>query len=487
MHLPRPAASRVVLVLVVLVPGLSLPAAPALAQETSDPFPEPIASEEGAIVVDVVEFASIPDVDGEPARMMTLVHEPGTDRLFLSDQRGPIYVVGGDGEVTEYLDVDASAWDVNVDASWREAGVQSFAFHPRFAEAGAPGHGKLYVWTDTRDTEPAADFLPGGGEEAHHTVLLEFTAEDPTVDVYDGGPPRELARFEQPFVNHNGGEIRFNPLAAPGDPDHGMLYVGVGDGGSGGDPLELARDPTSGFGKVLRIDPLGSDGRTGEYGIPDDNPYAAAGDTLGEIYLLGVRNPQHLAWDPATGRMLVADIGQNTVEEVSAVEAGDDLGWNEWEGSFRFVGRSGVDTSDPRSAPGVTYPVAEYDHQDPLLGPRSAVTGLHVVRDGRIPALRGLLLFGDLPSGEIFWVDADDLPDGGQDPVRRVLLRPADGARRGDGGAEEPRTLLELVRRTNREQGRPMAQRVDLRLGTAPGGRIFLLNKHDGTLRLLVP
>jgi hypothetical protein len=463
-------------------------ATPAAAQEgddraVSDPFPEPIEAEKGVIEVDVVEFASIPDVDGEPARMMTLVHEPGTDRIFLSDQRGLLYVVGEDGSVTGYLDVDDPAWGVDVDASWREMGVQNFALHPQFAEEGAPGHGRIYVWTDVGDTGPEPDFLPGGGEEAHHTVLLEFTAEDPEAGTYDGGPPRELARFEQPFANHNGGELTFNPLAESGDADYGMLYVGVGDGGSGGDPLDLARDPGSAFGKVLRIDPLGSDGRTGEYGIPSDNPFVGAADTLDEIYLLGLRNPQHLAWDPATGDMFVADIGQNTVEEVSRASAGDDLGWNEWEGSFRFVGRSGVLLDGARGEPGVTYPVAEYDRQGPLLGGRSAVTGLEVVRDGTVPELEGRLLFGDLPGGELFHVDADDLPDGGQDAIRRVLFRPAGG--QGEGG--EARPLLELVQEKNRAQGRSPASRVDLRLGAAPGGRIFLLNKHDGTLRLIVP
>lgn len=314
--------------LTVLTAAALLWAAPVPAQKTNDPFPDPIETD-GAVEVDVVEFASIPDVDGEPARMHKLVYEPGTGRLFLNDQRGPLYIVGEDGAVTEYLDVGASQWNVGVAAPWREMGVQSFAFHPRFADEGALGYGKLYVWTDVDDTGPEADFRGGGEEVAHHTVLLEFAAADPAVGAYDGGPPRELARFEQPYANHNGGDIEFNPLASPGDPDFGLLYVGVGDGGSGGDPLNLAQDPSSGLGKILRIDPLGSDGRNGEYGIPADNPLAGGGEGLEEIYAWGLRNPQHLAWDPATGTLFVSDIGQNTVEEVSPVSAGADLGWND--------------------------------------------------------------------------------------------------------------------------------------------------------------
>lgn len=458
-------------------------ATPALSQSTSDPYPEPIGTGTEALVVGVTEFVAIPDVDGETARMMELIHEPGTDRLFVNGQRGPIWVVSTDGSaVREYLDVDDPEWNVQVEASGRERGVQNFAFHPRFAEEGAPGYGKLYTWTDTRNTDPAPDFPTEGDRLSHHTVLHEWTARTPEADRYDGGPPREMARFEQPFGNHNGGEIEFNPLATPGDPDFGLLYVGVGDGGAGGDPFDMARDASSGFGKILRIEPLGSGGTSGEYGIPVGNPYAGDDDpdTLEEIFALGLRNPQNFAWDPATGAMFVADIGQNTVEEVSVATAGADLGWNDWEGSFRFDPEGGVHTDDPRSDPALTYPVAEYDQQDPLFGGRAAVTGLHVARGDRISGLTDRVLFGDLPSGEIFAFDADDLTEGGQDGLRRVLLRPS-------AGNGEPRTFLELVREKNAEQGRSPASRTDLRFGTAADGRIFLLNKHDGVLRVVVP
>ncbi|HSR43390.1 MAG TPA: PQQ-dependent sugar dehydrogenase [Longimicrobiales bacterium] len=453
-------------------------ATPAAAQTTDDPYPEPIEAEAGVIVVGVAEFASVPDVGGEPARLMTLRPEPGTDRLFVSDMRGLIYRVSHDGSrVTEYLNVDEPEWDVRVEASGRERGIQSFAVHPQFHQEGAPGYGKLYTWVDTRNTDPEPDFPFVGDRVSHHTVLLEWTADDPGSDVYEGSPPRELARFEQPYGNHNGGDLTFNPLASPEEAEFGLLYVGVGDGGAGGDPHDVAENLSSGFGKILRIDPLGSGGRSGEYGIPGGNPFADDGEpeSLAEIYAYGLRNPQHFAWDAATGRMFVADIGQNMVEEVSPVTPGADLGWNAWEASFGFVDRGAVRTSNRRGDPDVTYPVAEYDHADPLVGPRAAVTGLHVVRESGPPELDGLLLFGDLPSGEIFWVNADDLPDGGQSAVRRVLLDDGSG----------PRTFLELVQAKNREQGREPSQRTDLRLGEGADGRIFLLDKHDGTIRVL--
>ncbi|MEX1196252.1 MAG: PQQ-dependent sugar dehydrogenase [Pseudohongiellaceae bacterium] len=450
-------------------------AVPAMAQETDNPFPDPIEAEDGVVVVDVVEHAELPDVHGMPAQMRTLRHEPGTDRIFVSNQVGRIYDVDDDGTVTEYLDVDAEEWGVDINRSWREVGVQSFALHPQFAEEGAEGYGKLYVWVDTNNTDPQPD-AQTSGDVAHHTVLLEFTASDASAARYDGDAPREVARFTQPYANHNGGDLAFNPLAGPDDADYGMLYMGVGDGGSGGDPLEVGQDRVSAHGKILRIDPLGSNGLNGEYGVPSDNPFVGRSDAVQEIFAYGLRNPQQFAWDSETGQMFVSDIGQNTVEEVSAVSAGDNLGWNIWEGSFRYVGRTGVDANEYQSDADMVYPVAEYDQVDPLLGDGAAVTGLVVARDTNIDALNGRILFGDLPRGEIFHFSADDLPDGGQDALRRVLL---------DAGNGEQR-LLDLVRDKREEQGRESADRVDLRIAEADG-EIYILNKYDGVIRRLVP
>ena len=453
---------------------------PAFAQTTNDPFPTPVAAVEGVIEVDVVEFASLPDIDGQAARMMLLVDEPGTRRMLVNDMRGPLYSLSYDGQtVTQYVDVNADHWGVNIESSRRERGMQSFVFHPQFAQVGTPGFGKFYVWTDTSNKDPRPDFLPGGGDNTHDTVLIEMTARTPGAATYDGGAPRELLRFEQPFRNHNGGQIGFNLLASPGDADFGLLYIGVADGGSGGDPLNLAQNLNSGFGKILRIDPLGSNSDNGKYGIPADNPFAndSGNATLGEIYAYGVRNPQRFAWDSRNGNMFFTDIGQNAVEEISLVTAGANLGWNDWEGSFRFISRAGVSLTNQRGDRRVTYPVAEYDHLDPLLLQRFAATGLYVYRGNAIPQLANRVLWGDLPSGEIFHIDADNLPSGGQAAIRRVLLIH-------DG---EAKTLLQLVQEKNRELGKQPATRADLRYGAGPDGQVFIMNKHDGTIRLLVP
>ena len=451
---------------------------PLVAQSTNDPFPSPIAATEGVIRVDFVEFASIPDIDGSPARMMRLVDESGTGRIFVNDMRGPLYAVGYDGRmVTEYVDVDDPRWEVGVQSRSRERGVQSFAFHPQFGQAGTDGYGKFYAWTDSDNTAPTADFTPSGGGDTHDTVLFEWTARNPSGAIYDGGPPRELLRIQQPFGNHNGGQIGFNPLASPGDADFGLLYVSVADGGSGGDPLNHAQNLASIFGKILRIDPLGSNSANGEYGIPASNPFVGDSGVLSEIYAYGIRNAQRLAWDAVNGNMFLADIGQNIVEKISLVTAGANLGWNDWEGSFRFISRSGVDLADQRGDPTVTYPVVEYGQLDPLLQSQSAASGLQVYRDDAIPQLANLVLFADQPSGELFYIQADDLPSGGQEAIRRILFN--------DGG--QAKTLLELIQEKNAEQGRSPASRADLRFGPGPDGQVFLLNKYDGTIRLLVP
>ena len=256
-------------------------------------------------------------------------------------------------------------------------------------------------------------------------------------------------------------------------PDGSLVLVGTADGGSGGDPLDMGQNLGSAFGKILRIDPLGNNSANGKYGIPRDNPFVNDNNpqTLGEIYAYGVRNPQRFGWDPKNGNMFLAEIGQNIVEEISLVPRGGNLGWNEWEASFRFVSRTEIKLNERRADPKVTYPVVEYDHKDPLLGGNVATTGVIVYRSTAIPQLANLVIFGDNPSGEVFYFNADRLPNGGQDAIRRILFN--------SGGAAK--TLLQLIK-----EKAPSATRADLRFGTGPNDRVFLLNKQDGVIREII-
>src|SRR5688572_13244120 len=457
-----------------LLAGVLL-AAPAMAQ-TNDPY-SPIRAMEGVIRVDLREFATLPDIDSVPARMMLLIQEPGTRNLFVSDMRGPLYRLSADGKtVTQYVNIDDPKWNMDVQSQGRERGFQSFAFHPQFNQSGAPGFGKFYTWSDVTDTLPPADYTPTGQGNTHDTVLLEWTAKAPGAATYDGDAPREVLRLQQPFANHNGGLIAFNPLARQGQVDFGMLYLGNADGGSGGDPMNMAQNMESIFGKVLRIDPSGRNSHNGKYGIPADNPFVSTRGVLGEIWASGVRNPQRFGWDPSNGRMYVADIGQNIVEELSPVPKGGNLGWNVWEASFRYAGRTGVDTAGRRGDRTMTWPIAEYDHTDPVLSNRAATTGVIVYRSSAIPQLGNRIIFGDMPSGEVFHISADDTAATGQDHIRRVLFN--------SGG--EAKTLLQLIREKDAQQGRQPAARADLRFGTGPDDQVFLLNKADGVVRLLI-
>jgi hypothetical protein len=459
-------------------PPAAAPAAPLPPGQTADPFPAPIPERDGVIRINAREFATLPDIDGTPARMMNLEDQPGTKRMFVNDMRGPLYSVSYDGTaVALYVDINDPKWGVGVQSQGRERGFQSFTFHPQFAQAGTPGFGKFYTYTDTPNMTPAPDFTTPGEKPTHDTVLLEWTARTPGAPTYDGGAPRELMRWRQPFANHNAGHVTFHTLATPGSPEFGLLYIGVADGGSGGDPLNLSQNMASGFGKIFRIDPLGTNSRNKKYGIPATNPFVKMKDALPEIYALGVRNPQRFAWDPRNGNMFVADIGQNIVEEVSPVTAGANLGWNTWEGSYRFISRQAVSSEKPRSDPTMTYPVAEWGQVDPLLQNQSASSGLLVYRGKEIPQLSNRLLFTDMPSGEFFYVSADKLPAGGQDAIRRVVF----------GTEGDFKTFLQLIQAKNQAQGRKPATRADLRIIGGPANQIFLLNKGDGIIRVVTP
>lgn len=451
---------------------------PALAQVTSDPFGDHIEANKDVISVGYIEFAKLPDVDGEVALAMDLEREPNGERYFVNDLHGILYTVSENGEVTEFLDLTDGKW--NVDLKWTvlERGFTGLAFHPDYNSVGSDGYGRFYTLLDSTNTEPDPGFTPEGGNNAHDTLLLEWKAGDAGSQIYDGEAPRELMRMEQPFGNHNGGQIAFNPLAEPGTPEFGTLYISNGDGGSGGDPMNMSQNLTSIFGKILRIDPLGSNSSNGQYGIPADNPFVNDADTsiLREIYVYGARSPNRLAWDSKNGQMYVADIGQNTVEEISPVNAGANLGWNIWEGSFRYAGREGVDVGDPRSDASMVYPIVEWDQKDPL-NPQSSVasSGLAVYRGSDIPQLQNLIIFAELVSGEIYYVSADNLPTGGQDAIRRILLS--------DDG--ESKTALEVIQEKNLAQGQDEAYRADVRLAHTTDGKLFLLNKRDGIIRLL--
>ena len=192
-------------------------------------------------------------------------------------------------------------------------------------------------------------------DEAGDTVLAELAGAQPK-----GGPPtfdassqRVMLRVDQPYDNHNGGQLAFGP--------DGYLYFGLGDGGSQGDPHGHGQDPSTLLGSILRLDVEGD-----PYGIPADNPFADGEGGAPEVYLLGLRNPWRFSFDRLTGELWIADVGANAYEEVNRIDpntdAGANLGWNQMEASHCLLLVC--------STEGLVLPVAEYDHGQRLLDHR---------------------------------------------------------------------------------------------------------------------
>jgi hypothetical protein len=430
------------------------------------------------IFVSLQPVAVIPDsTPAAPARISVVTQDP-SGRLLANDQRGPLYSFSeSNGAVSKYLDL--RDYPELAIVSTPEKGFQSFAFHPDFYASNQLGFGRFYTLHTTSNITVPPDTDPGGPTDSH-TLLLEWRTGNPGSATFAPANPavpyRLMFRLKQPFGNHNGGLIAFNPTSPPGDADYGNLYIALGDGGAGGDILEMAQNPSTPYGAILRINPLGADGLQGRYGIVRSNALAQDGSasTLAEIYCFGLRNPQRFGWDAQTRRMFIADIGQGAVEEINLAVNGANYGWDTREGSFSF---------EPGLEVGLTNPVAEYDHTNPVsvlptpIGNRAVTLG-EVVRGSPIFALNGKLLAGDIPTGVMFVLDVDRDPlNGGQDGLFELGLVDGSGA---------VVSFLDVINRARSDRGLGAVNRADIRFSVNTGGRIFVSNKHDGIVRRMI-
>jgi glucose/arabinose dehydrogenase len=298
-----------------------------------------------------------------------LVTHAGDDsgRLFVVEQTGKVRIIkGGDLLPTPFIDLSRSV------SRGGEQGLLGLAFHP-----GYESNGKLYLsYTDLKGT----------------SVIREYRVSA-NPDRVNGSSGRTLLRVRQPYANHNGGHIAFGP--------DGLLYIGLGDGGSGGDPGNRAQSRSTLLGKLLRVD---VNRRTGSlpYGIPSTNPYVGRSG-LDQIWATGLRNPWRFSFDRATGDLWIGDVGQGRWEEVDRATAtrgrnagrGLNFGWRVMEGAHCFRPASGCVRT------GKTLPVTEYGHG----GSRCSVTGGYVYRGAAYRDLVGAYFFGDYCSGEIWYVD----------------------------------------------------------------------------------
>ena len=422
-------------------------------------------------------------------------------RRFANDSRGLLYVLDRNNQPTQYANIGA-AFPFAV-YNRLESGFIGFAFHPEFAR-----NGLFYtVHAERAQGNPAApNFIPPAFTPAdvnYHNVITEWHATNPSANTFEG-TRRELLRLGQivTTLTHPFGDVEFNPTAKPGSPDYGLLYtsgsdLGFSNGGgpNAANPRQTQRLDTL-VGAILRIDPRppsvsGGTKGLGDYTIPAINKFAADGDpkTFGEIYAYGFRNTHRLSWDLADGTMFGSDIGMNNIEEINIIHEGRNYGWMKregiWEnGIFRPGGALDqlfalpAEVLDGRVKDEFTYPVAMYDHND-----GQAVTG-GFAYDGRIAALRGKFVFGDVVRGRLFAADtaamkkADDGVPQTVAPIEEIQLYI-----RGASGTRTYVTFHELVEATNGAT----ATRADLHLNRSRDGEIFISSRQDGMIRMLVP
>jgi len=307
----------------------------------------------------------------------------GSGRLFVVEQAGRIKIIkNGTVVATPFFDVHNSI------SSGGERGLLGFAFSPNFET-----NHKLYV-----------NFTNSSGD----TAINEYrVGSNPDRVVQSTG--RRIITIDQPYSNHNGGNLAFGP--------DGYLYIGMGDGGSAGDPGNRAQNLNSLLGKMLRINVVGTSGSR-QYRIPTSNPYVGKSGR-DEIWARGLRNPWRWSFDRSTGALWIGDVGQNRYEEIDRSTKtsrpagwGKNYGWRVMEGRHCYIPSSGCSTS------GKTLPIVEYPHSYGC-----SVTGGFVYRGSDYPMLRGGYFFGDFCSGRIWTIYA-----GASSPASRTFLADTDKA-----------------------------------------------------------
>ena len=476
------------------------------AQITSNPLPAPI--EKRGLAVEITDLARLPDTRGiRPANQdvtpagwarVSYVRDLPDGRRFANDSRGFLYLMSSNNQPSVYANVGAAF--PNAVYNRLESGFIGFAFHPEFAQ-----NGLFYtVHAERGPGNPKTpDFIAPGftlKDVTYHDVITEWHATTPAANVFEG-TRREVLRGSHVVANltHPMGAVEFNPTARLGDPDYGLLYTSGSDYGfsNGGGPNANTASQTQRLDSIitaiLRFDPCsptvtGGVKGLGDYTIPMANRFASDGDpnTLGEIYAHGFRNAHRLSWD-ADGTMFASDIGMNQIEEINIVRNGENYGWMRREGYWetgRWRGGELVqlfplpaDVLNGREKDGLTYPVVIYDHDEG----RAVTDGF--AYHGRIAALRGKFVFGDIQNGRLFAADLAEMKkadDGIPQTVAAVeeiqlYVRDANGTR----------TEVSLQELIDRAMGAKLP-RADLHISRTRDGELLLTSRQDGTIRMLV-
>lgn len=425
----------------------------------TNPIPDTIETSD--LVVELEKITQIPPSSDKfpKTRIIKLDYQPNNGALYILDLRGKLYKLQN-GQPKVYMDM-AALMPKFMDQPGLAAGFGSFTFHPGFSVNGI-----LY----TTHSEPAgtgkADFdYPDSIPVAVQWVLTEWKTNPYGFPF--SGTGREIFRANMPGNIHGVQEIAFNPQAKAGDDDYGLLYIGIGDGGSPhiGQPL-VSLNPQKIWGSIIRIDPLGKNSGNGQYGIPTANPYSKE-DNLKfapEILAHGFRNPHRLSWSKS-GQLLAIDIGERNIEELNLIIPGKFYGWPFSEGAFqeRFFNNAGKIYPLPKNDVNYhfTYPVAQFDHDD-----GTAITGGFEYQGSMIPKLMGKYLFGDIGTGRLFFVNVDDLKLGEQAIIKEWNIS-VKGV---------PTTLAKLSGKSRSEP----------RFGMDRNGELYLFTKADGNVYKMI-
>lgn len=423
-----------------------------------NPIPEPIPMSD--LVAEIQLFAQIPASSEEMprTRIAKLDFEPNTGNLFISDLRGKMFLVN-DGKPQLYMDMEELMPNF-INQPGLATGFGSFAFHPAFTE-----NGLLYTSHTEKPGSGIADF--GYADSIKVTlqwVVLEWKTNDPAGIPFKG-KSRELFRIDMVTQVHGMQEVTFNPLAKLGEEDYGLLYIGIGDGGSAGAGYDyITYGPSQAWGSIFRIDPQGNNSQNGKYGIPPSNPFVDQEGKLDEIFVRGFRNPHRITWTKK-GQKLATNIGQGKIESIYMLRPGEDYGWPVREGIWAIDTK--VDINQVFGLPeddadwGFTYPVAMYDHDE-----GNAISGGFEYWGNTIPKLNGKYLFGDIVNGRLFYIETEGLAYGSSAPIKEWRIR-MDG---------EIRNLVDLCG----------SRRVDLRLGRDVAGELYIFTKADGKVYKII-
>jgi glucose/arabinose dehydrogenase len=426
----------------------------------TNPIPEPIPM--SAMVVSVEPFAKIPPSSERVpfTRITKLTNQPKTDKLFVVDLRGKLFYLNGD-KPKLYLDMEKERPKF-MNVPGHGTGFGSFAFHPDFAK-----NGLLYTTHSEFPGSAVADFAyPDSIKVTLQWVVTEWKTKTPAAIPFVG-ESRELLRVNMINQTHGVQEIAFNPTSKPGSNDYGLLYIGIGDGGSSENEAAFLCGTTEKiWGTVIRIDPAGNNSINGKYGIPNTNPFVSSENpnTVKEIFAYGFRNPHRIIWDQK-GRMFVPNIGQHSIEGLYLVEAGNNCGWPTREGTFVIDPAQNMHnlyplpTDDAKN--NFTYPIAQYDHDE-----GNAIAGGYEYQGKKIPELKGKFLFGDIVKGRLFYIEMKDVKLGTQAPIKEFQIS-LNG---------EITTLFKLCGADKN------GDKVDERFHQDRNGELYLTTKPDGMI-----